>query len=126
MTALTLRRDQALQVAGTRAGADFLFEALVCTQSKTAQARGGGFWKSHREWQECHIGRTALNNATRKLTKAGILVTWKEIDRKRIVGGIRTWYKVNVDRLKEVLGLPFSQTLAKLADRVKPSSKKPY
>ncbi len=104
MTSLRLKRTQALDIAGTRTRADFLVHALSCTQSKTAKARDGWFYKSHREWQEtARIGRKAVSNSTSRLIQAGLLECYQERDFKRIVGGIRTWYRVNVTELMKLV-----------------------
>ena len=102
MNSIRLDISTARKIAGTRSRADFLINALACTQSKTAKSRDGWFYKSYRDWAtgEVSISRYIVTASTEYLVNLGIVTVFQEKD-KRIFGGIRTWYRVNVDELQK-------------------------
>ena len=109
---IRLTSEQARKIAGSRTGGDFLIHSLACTQSKTAQPRNGSFYKSYREWSaDVDVSRGTVNKYTKVLVDAGILVTWKEKDFTRIVGGIRTWYRVDVPALARLAGIKIKEAV---------------
>ncbi|WP_263079509.1 hypothetical protein [Endozoicomonas sp. Mp262] len=123
MTTFKLTASQATQIAGARAGRDFLVHLIACSQSKTAQKREGAFWKSQREWSNVDGGgfsRTAVRNHSKNLVSLGVLTVWSERDYSRIVGGIRTWYKVDIDRVKELV----AENTGKAVNKVRKVAKK--
>ena len=117
---LKLTIKEAFSITGSRSSRDFLIHCLACTQSDTASGRGGVFWKSYREWSDVYISRTAVKNATEKLVSIGVLSVWQERDFRRFIGGIRTYYRVDVELLKKLL----NKTIDDLDKTIKSVKKK--
>jgi len=83
-------------------GAIFLSQALFLTQTPTAAKRGGWFWKEQQGAADSWEAETGMSpkqqvTARRQLTTLGVL------EEKRCGVPAKTWYRVDVDRLAQVL-----------------------
>lgn len=103
----------ARKLVKNRGTAEFLVRASELSQTKTAKKQKGWFHKSLSQWAELGISRYIVTSSTSILVSKGLLETTREVDyqNREILGGSRTWYKINLPKLKALLKEAKKQSL---------------